>query len=214
MHPETNWHYNICISIHIGRIFCFLPPLHSSRLQYCAITSSAAFRKLWSCTSAMKTTYQLSEISRADAKVFGGKARALLCPAGMLRPNRNTGLITLRPKIKKLLPHFLNDFPVPIRHPFADKEVVVPPIDWQKARAVVADHSVREVNWLRPGERAAMAAAEHFLKEGCIPITRGETIIMNWTAGTRTAMPVLPGASAGCTTGPGRKGRSLVKCAT
>jgi len=73
---------------------------------------------------------------------------------------------TLRPKIKRLLPDFLCDFPALKPHPVAGRTGHAAPVDWQKARSHVADHSVAEVDWLVPGARAALEMTRRFLKEG------------------------------------------------
>jgi len=76
------------------------------------------------------------------------------------------GAYTLRPKIRKLLPHFLVDFPVLRPHPFGSTKTGAEPIDWHRARNFVADHSVPEVDWLRPGEAAALEKTRSFLQRG------------------------------------------------
>jgi deoxyribodipyrimidine photo-lyase len=76
------------------------------------------------------------------------------------------GAYTLRPKIKKLLAGFLCDIPALVRHPFKDKNTPTFAIDWRKVHGHVADHSVPEVDWLLPGEAAAMEKASLFLKKG------------------------------------------------
>jgi len=73
---------------------------------------------------------------------------------------------TLRPKLKKLLPDFLSEFPAAKSHPFKSEKKYAAPIDWQKLRNFVADHSVKEVDWLKPGETEALKRVGNFLKKG------------------------------------------------
>ncbi|MGD2279215.1 MAG: deoxyribodipyrimidine photo-lyase [Candidatus Omnitrophota bacterium] len=75
------------------------------------------------------------------------------------------GAYTLRPKIKKLLPEFLEKFPVLKKHDIAWKEKP-PKIDWQRAeRSLKIDRSVPEPAWIVPGEKAALSALRLFLKK-------------------------------------------------
>ena len=81
-------------------------------------------------------------------------------------PKQEYGAYTLRPKIKKLLSDFQGGFPELMPHPAAGKTFAAAPIDWQKLYNSVADHSVPEVEWLLPGEGAAMVRTKGFLKGG------------------------------------------------
>jgi deoxyribodipyrimidine photo-lyase len=81
-------------------------------------------------------------------------------------PKQEYGAYTLRPKIKKLLSDFLGGFPELMPHPAAGKTFAAVAIDWQKLHNSVADHSVPEVEWLLPGEAAAMVRTKGFLKGG------------------------------------------------
>ncbi|HNX90901.1 MAG TPA: deoxyribodipyrimidine photo-lyase [Candidatus Omnitrophota bacterium] len=70
---------------------------------------------------------------------------------------------TIRPKIKKMLPEFLEEFPAVKKHPFGGK--VAGPVDWKKIRGTVReDMSVNTVKWILPGERAARKVLKDFLK--------------------------------------------------
>ena len=89
-----------------------------------------------------------------------------IVPCRHVSPRQEYAAYTLRPKIKKLLPDFLYDFPALKPHPFAGKSGPAAPADWQKARSHVADQSVPEVDWLVPGEGAALGMTRRFLKKG------------------------------------------------
>ncbi|MCK9377158.1 MAG: deoxyribodipyrimidine photo-lyase [Syntrophobacterales bacterium] len=87
-----------------------------------------------------------------------------LVPCWAASPKAEYGAYTLRPKLKRLLPEFLEEFPPPVRHP-VDWEGARPEIPWGKLRDILAiDFSVAEVDWLRPGERQARARLDEFLE--------------------------------------------------
>jgi len=89
-----------------------------------------------------------------------------IVPCWYTSPKQEYGAYTLRPKIKKLLPHFLGDFPKLMPHPVSSRTLAAAPVNWQKAQNYVADHSVREVDWLIPGAAAAMEESRRFLRGG------------------------------------------------
>ncbi len=70
---------------------------------------------------------------------------------------------TLRPKIHRLLPEYMEEFPLVQRHPFTWSKKVRRS-NWDQAeRSLRIDRSVPEIDWLLPGEKAAAATLEHFL---------------------------------------------------
>ena len=89
-----------------------------------------------------------------------------IVPCWHASPKQEYGAYTLRPKLKKLLPGFLCDFPAIVSHSVGSKKISAAPVDWQKMYSYVRDHSVQEVDWLMPGETAARVSAERFVKEG------------------------------------------------
>jgi deoxyribodipyrimidine photo-lyase len=85
-------------------------------------------------------------------------------PCWLASPKAEYGAYTLRPKLKRLLPDFLEDFPPLARHP-VDWEGPRPEIPWEKLPGGLAiEVAVPEVAWLTPGERQARARLEHFLE--------------------------------------------------
>jgi len=89
-----------------------------------------------------------------------------IVPCWHASPKQEYGAYTLRPKVTKLLPHFLGDIPVLLSHPFAAEKVSAVPTAWDKAHNYVADHSVPQVDWLVPGQAAAMKQVRNFIKKG------------------------------------------------
>ena len=70
---------------------------------------------------------------------------------------------TLRPKIHRILPEFLKDFPLAQKHPFPWPKKVKK-TNWDEAEtSLKIDRSVPEVDWLVPGEKAAAATLDDFL---------------------------------------------------
>ncbi len=73
---------------------------------------------------------------------------------------------TLRKKIENLLPEFLTNFPLLVKHPYYDDPEPGYKIDWPKiTRTLQIDFSVPEVDWLTPGEAGACSALADFLGE-------------------------------------------------
>ncbi len=72
---------------------------------------------------------------------------------------------TLRPKLLRLLPEFLEEFPALKRHPFAWPSPE-PEIDWTEARTMLrVDRMVPPVEEFIPGEKAAVKAMRGFLEK-------------------------------------------------
>lgn len=71
------------------------------------------------------------------------------------------GAYTIRPRINRLLPAFLVDFP-PLRR--GGVPVRTPAVDWAAAAAGIrADATARPVSWLVPGEAAAARVLDEFV---------------------------------------------------
>ncbi len=51
-------------------------------------------------------------------------------------------------------------------HRVSSNKVFAAPVDWHKVYSDVTDHSVQEVDWLMPGEKAANESIGGFLKYG------------------------------------------------
>ena len=84
-----------------------------------------------------------------------------IVPCWLASPKEEFAAYSFRPKMKKLLPEFLDEFPplIPQRGKFHHKRV-----NWEAiAITLKADHSVRPVEWLTPGESGAKAMLEKFL---------------------------------------------------
>ena len=75
------------------------------------------------------------------------------------------GAYTIRPKIHKVLPEFLDEFPkiVKMKKP---KTLYFEKIDWKKVgKNLIIDSSVEEVEWIKPGEKEAQRSLENFINK-------------------------------------------------
>lgn len=89
-----------------------------------------------------------------------------IVPCWLASEKSEYGAYTLRPKIRKLLPVFLREFPRLKKHPVSF-ERIAEAIDWERIRNTLrAGRSVPEVSWLKPGEKAARRALSRFVKKG------------------------------------------------
>ncbi len=87
-------------------------------------------------------------------------------PCWVASPKQEYGAYTIRPKIHRLLPEFLEPFPDLERHPFRWEDGPAGPISWESFAATLRiDRSVGEVGWIVPGEMGALNALRRFVAE-------------------------------------------------
>lgn len=85
-----------------------------------------------------------------------------IVPCHLVSDKEEYAAYAIRPKISRLLPEYMDEFPplVKQRHVFHKQR-----INWEAIiKALKADHSVRPVEWLVPGEKGALAVFEKFLR--------------------------------------------------
>ncbi len=98
----------------------------------------------------------------ADVPFFRVDAHNIV-PCRAASDKREFGAYTLRPKLRRLLPEFLEEFPRSKRHPFGGAGADA--VDWEALeRSLKMDRSVPPVKWARPGEKAAARALGVFLE--------------------------------------------------
>lgn len=86
-----------------------------------------------------------------------------IVPVWIASPKREYGAYTLRPKIAKLLPTFLEPVPLTPKHPIAWPKPVSR-IPWSKLEASLrVNTTIRPVDWITPGEHAAARSAKRFI---------------------------------------------------
>jgi deoxyribodipyrimidine photo-lyase len=84
-------------------------------------------------------------------------------PCWIASPKQEYGAYTLRPKITRALPEFLEDFPRLKKHPISWKGKTGK-IGWGEVeKALRVDRTVPEVDWIMPGENAAQKVLREFL---------------------------------------------------
>jgi deoxyribodipyrimidine photo-lyase len=87
-----------------------------------------------------------------------------IVPVRIASVKQEFGAYTLRPKINKLLPTYLEHFQEIKKHPFG--EISNTKVDWNREIAELAvDKSVNPVDWITPGESAAYEQLEKFISE-------------------------------------------------
>jgi deoxyribodipyrimidine photo-lyase len=104
------------------------------------------------------------EVAKAiDIPFFEVDAHNIV-PCWIASPKQEYGAYTLRPKLHRALPEFLDSFPK-LRTCPGRAKTRIPANDWSKAfNTLNADRSVNEVSWMAPGERAALKALKHFIQ--------------------------------------------------
>ncbi len=99
------------------------------------------------------------EWKEAVAKAIDGPLSEVdarnVVPCRIASPKQEYGAYTLRPKMTRALPEFLDDFPRVEKHPISWKEKPGK-ISWNEVRKTLrVDRIVSEVDWIIPGEHAA-----------------------------------------------------------
>jgi len=88
-----------------------------------------------------------------------------IVPCWIASPKQEYAAYTFRPRIHRLLPEFLEQFPAVKKHPvsFKGKQSLV---NWEGAYSRLrTDHDVQEVDWLKPGEQAAKKVLKNFVEK-------------------------------------------------
>jgi deoxyribodipyrimidine photo-lyase len=89
-----------------------------------------------------------------------------IVPCWIASPKQEYGAYTIRPKLNRLLPSFLEDFPMLQKHPYP-WDPWPEHIDWTEVqRNLLVDKNIHEINWAVPGEKAARSAIARFIEEG------------------------------------------------
>jgi deoxyribodipyrimidine photo-lyase len=107
----------------------------------------------WRSTAAQNLKVSLEEVDAHN-----------IVPCWVASSKAEYGAYTLRPKLTRLLPDFLEEFPALTRHPFG-WEGERPEITWVNLTGTLRiERGVPEVTWLTPGELSARVLLTHFLK--------------------------------------------------
>jgi len=88
-----------------------------------------------------------------------------IIPCWHASPKLEYGAYTIRPKIRKLIPEFLEEYPKLGKHPFVwngQRDL----IDWDKIKKNLhVDRGVHELSWVGPGEKAARIILDQFITD-------------------------------------------------
>ncbi|XP_028650777.1 CPD photolyase isoform X1 [Erpetoichthys calabaricus] len=88
-----------------------------------------------------------------------------IVPCWVVSDKQEYAARTIRKKIHDKLPEFLTEFPPVVLHPHCTK-IKTKEVDWEKARASLeVDHTVKEVDWAKPGTLGGLAVLESFISE-------------------------------------------------
>ena len=112
----------------------------------------------------LKRQWKAKVAEKVNIPVYEVDAHNLI-PCWSASPKQEHGAYTFRPKIRRLLPEFWEEFP-PLQQQTAAWGEPASAIDWEEVLAhLPLDRSVGEIHWLQPGERAAASVLQKFLEE-------------------------------------------------
>ena len=104
------------------------------------------------------------QVNREIRIPFHGVDAHNIIPCRTASPKQEYAARTIRPKIHRLLPKFLTEFPDLQKQPKAWSDTGAAP-PWEQLRSTLrVDFSVDEISWLAPGERAAHNVLQEFLQ--------------------------------------------------
>jgi deoxyribodipyrimidine photo-lyase len=85
-----------------------------------------------------------------------------IVPCWAASPKQEFAAYTIRPKIKRALPEFLEEFPKLKKHPVS-WQGKIPKIDWSGMLKTLKIDTIPEVAWIKPGEKQALRILKIFL---------------------------------------------------
>jgi len=110
----------------------------------------------------IKRVWKNAVAGKVDIPLYEVDAHNII-PCWISSPKREYGAYTLRPKVRRVLSDYLEAFPTFKKHPIGWKGEV-DTIEWNGLeRSLDVDRTVPEVDWLRPGERAARSVLTEFV---------------------------------------------------
>jgi deoxyribodipyrimidine photo-lyase len=110
----------------------------------------------------IKKEWKKSVSHKINIPVYEVDGRNIV-PCWIASGKREYGAYTIRPKIYRALPEFLDEFPEIEKHPFPGNIIKN---DWNIIiKNLTADRSVHEIDWLKPGEKEAHKVFLNFLAE-------------------------------------------------
>jgi deoxyribodipyrimidine photo-lyase len=146
--------HNIALEVVFGDPAEEIPKFAHKHKAAAVITDFSPLRigRQWRKHVAEKLTVPLFEVDAHN-----------VVPCWLASPKQEFGAYTLRPKLHKLLPEFLTDFPKLHNHTPNNK--LPAESNWTHIRGqLTLDESVPEVDWITPGSKAAHHALNQFLE--------------------------------------------------
>jgi deoxyribodipyrimidine photo-lyase len=105
----------------------------------------------------------IEEVTQIIKIPFYGVDAHNIVPCTIVTRKAEYGAYTIRRKIQRALPLFMDDFPPMQKHPFP-WEREIPPIQWHEiVNSLKIDRSVKEADWITPGEDHAHKALGMFI---------------------------------------------------
>jgi len=109
----------------------------------------------------IKRSWTEAVAGRIDIPVYEVDAHNIV-PCRIASPKQEYGAYTFRPKIRRLLPEFLEEYPPLRKHPFPWKEKRMAHDFFRSFRTLRVD-TVSEASWIKPGEKAALQVLRRFI---------------------------------------------------
>jgi deoxyribodipyrimidine photo-lyase len=111
----------------------------------------------------VKRDWKKSVIDKLPIPAYEVDAHNII-PCWVASPKQEFAAYTFRPKVRRQLSEFLDDFPSLKKHPFSWKEKNKE-TDWKAVeRNIKVDRAVQQVDWIKPGEKAANQMLYQFIK--------------------------------------------------
>lgn len=87
-----------------------------------------------------------------------------IVPCWAASPKQEFAAYTMRPKIKRALPEFLEEFPKLKKHPVSWQEKI-PKNNWTGIQKTLKVSSIPEADWITPGEKHALNTLKIFIEK-------------------------------------------------
>jgi deoxyribodipyrimidine photo-lyase len=111
----------------------------------------------------LKREWKKGVLNRIDIPVYEVDAHNII-PCWIASPKQEFAAYTFRPKVKRQLSEFMDEFPNLKKHPFSWKEKSEE-TNWNKVKkSLNVDRKVLEVDWIKPGEKEAKQTLKHFVQ--------------------------------------------------
>jgi deoxyribodipyrimidine photo-lyase len=111
----------------------------------------------------IKREWKKNVVQKIDIPFIEVDAHNII-PCWHASPKQEFAAYTFRPKVKRMLYDFLEPFSSLKKHPIT-WQTKIPPTDWDGARKnLKVDRKVGEIDWIKPGEKAAKRILDHFIK--------------------------------------------------